>query len=322
MFSQSGEFSQSSNGDYNFMHNASQASSQFEFDGLINKNQNILDGGELGIINEENTLSPMKINYNESKKTIINNQNLSKSSKYSFGMTNNNPTNINITIGDSSATQNVEIKHTQKNVNPNNNKENINNNIIQNKNSNNNSNNNFLQFNFDTYKCQLSQQIDQVEKIASQSMNNVDNSPNFYKLNKNNEKNDLNVNNNCNPVTNSDISEEAILEHQRFNKYCSDLIDIAMNKNLEYIDNIKNNFVNSLDTYKIKFKTNAEVIKKLILLYSDDIFQKEHNKIIISNLTDQLLTHINSFFQEMNKFNNFNLNISNISNNNNTNENS
>ena len=86
-----------------------------------------------------------------------------------------------------------------------------------------------------------------------------------------------------------------------------------MNKNLEYIDNIKNNFVNSLDTYKVNFKTNAEVIKKLILLYSDDIFQKEQNKIIISNLTDQLLTHINSFFQEMNKFNNFNLNISNIS---------
>jgi len=318
MFSQSGEFSQSSNGDYNFMHNASQASSQFEFDGLINKNQNILDAGELGIINEENPLSPMKINYNHSKKSIINNQNLSKSSKYSFGMTNNNPTNINITIGDSSATQNVEIKHTQKNVNPNNNKENINNNIIQNKNSDNNSNNNFLQFNFDTYKCQLSQQIDQVEKIASQSMNNVDNSPNFNKLNKNKEKND----NNYNPAIINNINEEDILEHQRFNKYCSDLIDSAMNKNLEYIDNIKNNFVNSLDTYKIKFKTNAEVIKKLILLYSDDIFQKEQNKIIISSLTDQLLTHINSFFQEMNKFNNFNLNISNISNNINTNENS
>jgi hypothetical protein len=320
MFSQSGEFSQSSNGDYNFLHNASQASSQFEFDGMLNKNQNILDGGELGIINEENPLSPMKINYNESKKSIINNQNLSKSSKYSFGITNNNPTKINITIGDASANPNVEIKHTQKNITSNTNKENINNNIIQNKNTDNN--NNFLQFNFDTYKCQLSQQIDQVEKIASQSMNNVDSSPNFNKLNNNKEKNDLNVNNNYNPVVNNNISEEEILEHQRFNKYCSDLIDSAMNKNLEYIDNIKNNFVNSLDTYKVNFKTNAEVIKKLILLYSDDIFQKEQNKIIISNLTDQLLTHINSFFQEMSKFNNFNLNISNISNNNNTNENS
>ena len=324
MFSQSGEFSQSSNGDYNFMHNASQASSQFEFDGLLNKNQNILDGGELGIINEENPLSPMKINYNESKKSIINNQNLSKSSKYSFGMTNNNHNTININLGDTSNPPNVEIKHTQKNINPNNNtnKENINNNIIQNKNSDNNNNNNFIQFNFDTYKCQLSQQIDQVEKIASQSMNNVDSSPNFNKLNKNKEQNDLNVNTNCNPVVINNISEEEMLEHQKFNKYCSDLIDSATNKNYEYIDNIKNNFVNSLDTYKIKFKTNAEVIKKLILLYSDDVFQKEKNKIIISNLTDQLLAHINSFFQEMNKFNNFNFNSSNISNNNNTNENS
>ena len=316
MFSQSGEFSQSSNGDYNFIHNASQVSSQFEFDGILNKNQNILDGGELGIINEENPLSPMKINYNDSKKSIINNQNLSKSSKYSFGMTNNNPNNKNINAEEASTAQNVEIKHTQKNINPNNNKENINNNIIQNKNSDNN-NNNFLQLNFDTYKCQLSQQIDKVEKIASQSMNNVDSSSNFNKINKNTDKNDLNINNNnCNPVVNNNISEEEILEHQRFNKYCSDLIDSAMNKNLEYIDNIKNNFVNSLDTYKIKFKTNAEVIKKLILLYSDDIFQKEQNKIIISNLTDQLLAHINSFFQEMNKINNFNLNSSNISNNN------
>ena len=67
-----------------------------------------------------------------------------------------------------------------------------------------------------------------------------------------------------------------------------------MNKNLEKIENIKNNFVISMDTYKMNFKTIAEVIKKLILLYSDDIFQKEQNKIIISHLT--LLAHINSFF--------------------------
>ena len=36
--------------------------------------------------------------------------------------------------------------------------------------------NNF--FNFDNYKCQLSQQIDQVEKIAMQSMNSPENSNN------------------------------------------------------------------------------------------------------------------------------------------------
>ena len=321
MFSQSGQFSQSSNGEYNFMNNNSQNSSQFEIDGLLNKNQNIIDGGELGIINEENPLSPIKINYNESKKSIINNQNLSKSSKYSFGMTNNTPNTININMAESSTTPNVENKHTQKNINPNINKENINNNIVQNKNSDNNTNNNFLQLNFDSYKCHLSQQIDQVEKIASQSMNNVDSASNFNKINKKNENNDLNINNNCNQVVNNNISEEEILEHQKFNKYCSDLIDNAMNKNLEYIDNLKNNFDNCLDTYKIKFKTNHEVIKKLILLYSDDIFQKEKNKIIISNLTDQLLAHINSFFQEMSKFNNFSLNISNIISNN-TNENS
>jgi hypothetical protein len=155
--------------------------------------------------------------------------------------------------------------------------------------------NNF--FNFDSYKCQLSQQIDQVEKIALQSMNASENS-------KNNK-----LNSNFNEGFANNISEEELLEHQKFNQYCSDLIDQAMNKNMEYIDNIKKEFVNSLDTYKTKFRTNAEIIKKLILLYSDDVFQKEKNKIIISHLADQLLSHINSFFQEMSKFNNFNLNF-------------
>lgn len=314
MFSQSADFSQSSNGDYTFLHNNSQNSSQFELDGTLNKNQNIVGIGELGTINEENPLSPMKINYNsDSKKSLINNQNLSKTSKYSFGAINNNNNSINIVEESSNNANNIELKQSQKNINPNNNKENINNNILTNKNKENN--NNFFQLNIDSYKCQLSQQIDQVEKIASQSMNSIENNNNRNKLNENKGNTNINVNI-SNAALNNSISEEELLEHQRFNKYCSDLIDNAMNKNLDYIDNIKNNFVNSLDIYKIKFKTNAEIIKKLILLYSDDIFQKEKNKIIISNLTDQLLTHINSFFQEMNKFNNINFNSTNITNNN------
>ena len=124
-----------------------------------------------------------------------------------------------------------------------------------------------------------------------------------------NSKNNNFNNNGFNDGFINNISEEELLEHQKFNQYCSDLIDQAMKKNIEYIDNIKNEFVNNMDTYKMKFRTNAEVIKKLILLYSDDVFQKEKNKIIISHLADQLLSHINSFFQEMSKFNNFNLNF-------------
>ena len=314
MFSQSGDFSQTSNGDYNFLHNASQNSSQFEFDGMLNKNQNNMEAGELGIINEENPLSPMKINYNESKKSLLNNQNISKSSKYSFGIVNNNNQNntkLNI-ICDTSNNENGQINQTQKNINPGNNKENISNNIDETKNTENNTN--VFQLNIDNYKCQLSQQIDQVQKIASQSMSNMENNQNFNKFNSNKDNLDSNKNNNNNysfVMNNNNISEGDIVEHQRFNKYCADLIDNAMNKNLEYIDNIKNTFDNALDTYKMKFKTNAEAIKKLILLYSDDVFQKEQNKIIISNLTDQLLAHINSFFQEMNKYHNFKLNSNN-----------
>ena len=322
MFSQSEDFSQSSTGDYNFLHNTSQNSSQFEFDGMLNKNQNNLGVGDLGIISEENPLSPMKLNYNnDSKKSIVNNINLSKTSKYSFG---NNNTNV---VGQSSNIGNIannELKHTQKKMNVNNNKENINININNNISDNKNNENN-LQYNIiNSYKCQLSQQIDQVEKIASQSMNNVENSNNQNKINDNRENVNMNMNlylNSSNTIFNNNMTEEEIREHQKFNKYCSDLIDNAMNKNLEYIDNIKNNFVNSLDTYKTKFKTNAEIIKKLILLYSDDIFQKEKNKNIISGLTDQLLTQINSFFQEMNKYNNINFNTKD-SNNNHDNENS
>ena len=322
MFSQSADLSQSSNGDYNFLH-SSQNSSQFEFDGIQNRNQNIFGTGDLGTINEENPISPIKLNFkDESKKSLVNNQDISKTSKYSFSNNNNVAQRINIrpSISDNSdknANKNkIKIQKKDSSIS---NKENINSinnnnlnintnnaNIDPNENQNSNMNitlgevkqgneNNF--FNFDSYKCHLSQQIDQVEKIALQSMNASENS------------NNNNFNNNLNEGFINNISEEELLEHQKFNQYCSDLIDQAMNKNMEYIDNIKKEFVDNLDMYKTKFRNNAEVIKKLILLYSDDVFQKEKNKIIISQLADQLLSHINSFFQEMSKFNNFNLNF-------------
>ena len=329
MFSQSADLSQSSNGDYNFLH-SSENSSQFEFDGIQNRNQNIFGTGDLGTINEENPISPIKLNFkDESKKSLVNNQDISKTSKYSFSNNNNVAQRINIrpSISDNSdknANKNkIKIQKKDSSIS---NKENINSinnnnlnintnnaNIDPNDNQNSNMNitlgevkqgneNNF--FNFDSYKCHLSQQIDQVEKIALQSMNASENS------------NNNNYNNNLNEGFINNISEEELLEHQKFNQYCSDLIDQAMNKNMEYIDNIKKEFVDNLDMYKTKFRNNAEVIKKLILLYSDDVFQKEKNKIIISHLADQLLSHINSFFQEMSKFNNFNLNFNaNIGNN-------
>ena len=308
MFSQSAELSQSSNGDYNFLHN-SQNSSQFEFDGIQNKATNIFGVGDLGTINEENPISPIKLNFkDESKKSLLN-QDISKNTKYSFTNNNNNINSINIPqrINPNSNNKTPMQKTTSSITNKEN--ININNNIdISNNNMGTNSKvnitlgevkqgeNNF--FNFDSYKCQLSQQIDQVEKIAMQSMNPSDNA--------NNSK----VNNNyLNEGFANNINEEELLEHQKFNQYCSELIDQAMNKNLDYIDNIKKEFVTSLDLYKNKFRTNAEIIKKLILLYSDDVFQKEKNKIIISHLADQLLSHINSFFQEMSKFSNFNLSL-------------
>ena len=308
MFSQSAELSQSSNGDYNFLHN-SQNSSQFEFDGIQNKATNIFGVGDLGTINEENPISPIKLNFkDESKKSLLN-QDISKNTKYSFTNNNNNINSINIPqrINPNSNNKTPMQKTTSSITNKEN--ININNNIdISNNNMGNNSKvnitlgevkqgeNNF--FNFDSYKCHLSQQIDQVEKIAMQSMNPSENANN----NKSN-------NNYLNEGFVNNISEEELLEHQKFNQYCSELIDQAMNKNLDYIDNIKKEFVNSLDLYKNKFRTNAEIIKKLILLYSDDVFQKEKNKIIISHLADQLLSHINSFFQEMSKFSNFNLSL-------------
>ena len=308
MFSQSAELSQSSNGDYNFLHN-SQNSSQFEFDGIQNKATNIFGVGDLGTINEENPISPIKLNFkDESKKSLLN-QDISKNTKYSFTNNNNNINSINIPqrINPNSNNKTPMQKTTssitnKENINTNNNIDISNNNMETNSKVNitlgevKQGENNF--FNFDSYKCQLSQQIDQVEKIAMQSMNPSDNANNS-KVN-NNYLNEGFVNN---------VNEEELLEHQKFNQYCSELIDQAMNKNLDYIDNIKKEFVNSLDLYKNKFRTNAEIIKKLILLYSDDVFQKEKNKIIISHLADQLLSHINSFFQEMSKFSNFNLSL-------------
>ena len=290
MFSQSAELSQSSNGDYNFLHN-SENSSQFEFDGIQNKATNIFGVGDLGTINEENPISPIKLNFkDESKKSLLN-QDISKNTKYSFTNNNNNINSINIPqrINPNSNNKTPMQKTTSSITNKEN--ININNNIdISNNNMGTNSKvnitlgevkqgeNNF--FNFDSYKCQLSQQIDQVEKIAMQSMNPSDNANNS-KVN-NNYLNEGFVNN---------VNEEELLEHQKFNQYCSELIDQAMNKNLDYIDNIKKEFVTSLDLYKNKFRTNAEIIKKLILLYSDDVFQKEKNKIIISHLAETFISY-------------------------------
>ena len=200
MFSQSADLSQSSNGDYNFLH-SSQNSSQFEFDGIQNRNQNIFGTGDLGTINEENPISPIKLNFkDESKKSLVNNQDISKTSKYSFSNNNNVAQRINIrpSISDNSdknANKNklkiqkkdssISNKENINSINNNNLNINTNNaNIDPNDNQNSNMNitlgevkqgneNNF--FNFDSYKCHLSQQIDQVEKIALQSMNASEN---------------------------------------------------------------------------------------------------------------------------------------------------
>ena len=111
MFSQSADLSQSSNGDYNFLH-SSQNSSLFEFDGIQNKNTNIFATGDLGTINEENPISPIKLNFkDESKKSLVNNQDISKTSKYSFSNNNNVPQRINIrpSISDNIAGSSLSI---------------------------------------------------------------------------------------------------------------------------------------------------------------------------------------------------------------------
>lgn len=329
------------------MHNNSQGStSQFDIEGLnnLNKNNNPF-GGDLDTINEENVISPIKMNYDLSKKRLENQNNSQKStSNYSFAGIGNvasvnipNKPSINLNIVSTSLggkENNINASNnTRNNMNMNllsNNEENVKMTDISKNNVNNigalNSNNNIknkssningtalqqneqnLQINVDSYKFQLSQQIDAVEKIATQSVsgeaghnlnsniNKIGNEP----LSTNNQN--LPQQPSLNIFNSNSISEQEISDHQRFNAYCSEVIDNALNKNIEYIDSVKNNFVNQLEEYKLKFKGNAQTMKKLILLYSDDVFQKEKNKMAISNLVQQLLNHINSFFLEMNKF--------------------
>ena len=121
MFSQSEDYSQLSNGDYNFLH-SSQSNSQFDLDAIPNKNPNLLNMGDLGTINEENPLTPIKLNFkDDSKKSLANNnQNISKSSKYSF---TNNAQKINIMP----SVSNIPIKSKKESTAlPLQNKENIN----------------------------------------------------------------------------------------------------------------------------------------------------------------------------------------------------
>ena len=260
MFSDSGNFSQLSNADYCFnMHNDSQSVNQFDLYDQ-NKNQNFIINNELDTINEEKNFTPIRLNIPDSPN-------------------NNNANNLKLDLN--------QNKTGQMKFIPDSNKENAPQNISSNAQGG---------INFDTYKFKLSQQIDKVEKIATQSMGNKDTN----NINTNNCKNNLEV-----ELSNND---EISQNNEQLKKYYSDLIDNILNKNIEYIDGIKKSFNDNLDGYKSKLKDNVGTIKKLFLLYADDVFKREKNKIAISNLANQVFQQINSFFVEMNKCN-INLNI-------------
>ena len=262
MFSDSGNFSQLSNGDYSFnIHNDSQSvTNQFDLYDQ-NKNQNFLLNNELDTINEEQNFTPLRLNIPDSP-------------------INNNSNNLKLEFS--------QNKPNQMKFNPDSNKENLPQNVSSNAQGG---------INFDSYKYKLSQQIDQVEKIATQSMANNNEINN---INSSGCKNNLSVDLNNN--------DEVFQNNEQLKKYCSELIDSNLNKNIEYIDEIKKSFNDNLDGYKVKLKDNVETIKKLFLLYADDVFKKEQNKIAISNLANQVFQQINGFFAEMNKCN-INLNI-------------
>lgn len=340
MFSSQSNFSQTSNSEYGFMHNGSQgSSSQFDLDGIggLNKNNNNLFGvgvGELDTINEEGAITPIKIGFDTSKKDPnIQGTSQLTDSVFSFGgggVTNNlslnipNKSSIHLNITNNKSRNDNNNSNIIRNNNKNNfasNKEEDVKMLDVNNNSNNNSvniNNNKNQMNqnppsrnenaknFDSYKMQLSQQIDTVEKIASQSLAGDPSSFNPDSNTGIKNSNNINCSESYQPrinlINSSNTSEQELLEHQRFNSYISEKLDNVVNKNIEYIDLVKSNLVNQLDDYKMKFKGNANTIKNILMLYSDDTFQKEKNKLIVENLVQQLYNHINSFFLEMNKF--------------------
>ena len=178
---------------------------------------------------------------------------------------------------------NLEVINEESNFSPNqsqlNTTNNINNNInpppFQNQNS-------IIEKGF-----KLSQQIDNLENETKNSQKNS-----VKNTNNNNERNNIqNKGLQKLPEQLSNMSQEFISK-----------LDIFVNNGLNILENSKKDYINLVDNYKNNFRKNANFLKNLLVINTENIIKEEEKNKIIDQRMNQLFNELINLMNDIQGF--------------------
>ena len=177
---------------------------------------------------------------------------------------------------------NLEVINEESNFSPNESQ------LIQNNNINNNIKPPFQNQNSIIEKgFKLSQQIDNLENDTKNSQNNS-----VKSNNNNNEKN--NIQNKVLqklPEQLSNMSQEFISK-----------LDIFVNNGLNILENSKKEYINLIDNYKNNFRKNANFLKNLLVINTENIIKEEEKNKIIDQRMNQLFNELINLMNDIQGF--------------------
>ena len=177
---------------------------------------------------------------------------------------------------------NLEVINEESNFSPNESQ------LIQNNNINNNIKPPFQNQNSIIEKgFKLSQQIDNLENDTKNSQNNS-----VKSNNNNNERN--NIQNKVLqklPEQLSNMSQEFISK-----------LDIFVNNGLNILENSKKEYINLIDNYKNNFRKNANFLKNLLVINTENIIKEEEKNKIIDQRMNQLFNELINLMNDIQGF--------------------
>ena len=177
---------------------------------------------------------------------------------------------------------NLEVINEESNFSPNESQ------LIQNNNINNNIKPPFQNQNSIIEKgFKLSQQIDNLENDTKNSQNNS-----VKSNNNNNERN--NIQNKVLqklPEQLSNMSQEFISK-----------LDIFVNNGLNILENSKKEYINLIDNYKNNFTKNANFLKNLLVINTENIIKEEEKNKIIDQRMNQLFNELINLMNDIQGF--------------------
>lgn len=143
---------------------------------------------------------------------------------------------------------------------------------------------------FQNYKKKLSQQIDCVEKIASQQVIQNDENPEMPRI--------------MDYVNNAMQNDQSDIEFAAFYQTMKEKLYESLNKKLDIIEELKSKINQNLNKYKNSMKTKCEKLIDDLLKYSEDVHLNEKKKKAIGYLLDQFSNMFNLVFTAINKIGN------------------